>query len=364
MLQPNRHGGESYRYNFQGQETDDEVKGKGNSVNYKYRMHDPRLGRFFAVDPLTPKYPHYSPYSFSGNEVISKVELEGLEPAEHTENYDVTPVDGGDPDEGYVSGDGYTHHCGYVCADGSVSGEGAYKTSDYINFVTSSHTSGSGSGEIFDIYTNNSIITEQVAGIGEKHPLWPIYSGLDPNSPRNKDLFGYLETSFQGHFKSGSGLGVSGAITMLSPEFDILTLGAGTDLKLGFKGLSSLSGRLFYKRTFVYGGDEALFHSSRLGYEKGINNLVVAHGTSNGFIINGIETSTKDVARMMLNSGFQRGTKLRVVSCYTGKLTDGTAYQLSRYLKSPLVAPTGRISVTKSGGFKLWDGGTWATFGK
>jgi len=69
----------SYRYGFQGQEMDDEVKGKGNSVNYKYRMHDPRVGRFFAVDPLAGKYPHNSPYAFSENVVIHMIELEGLE---------------------------------------------------------------------------------------------------------------------------------------------------------------------------------------------------------------------------------------------------------------------------------------------
>jgi len=68
-----------YRYGFQGQEKDNEVKGNGNSVNYKFRMHDPRLGRFFAVDPLSAKYPHYTPYSFSGNKVIHAIELEGLE---------------------------------------------------------------------------------------------------------------------------------------------------------------------------------------------------------------------------------------------------------------------------------------------
>jgi len=79
MLMPERNGGANYRYSFQGQEADNEVKGKGNSVNYKYRMHDARLGRFFAVDPLTSKYPHYTPYSFSGNKVIHAVELEGLE---------------------------------------------------------------------------------------------------------------------------------------------------------------------------------------------------------------------------------------------------------------------------------------------
>ncbi len=82
MLLPGRNDSEtssSYRYSFQGQEHDDEVKGKGNSINYKYRMHDPRIGRFFAEDPLAWKYPFYSPYQFSGNKVIDHVELEGME---------------------------------------------------------------------------------------------------------------------------------------------------------------------------------------------------------------------------------------------------------------------------------------------
>ena len=68
-----------YRYGFQNQEEDDEVKGEGNSINFEYRMHDPRLGRFFAIDPLAGKYPHNSPYAFSENKVIHCIELEGLE---------------------------------------------------------------------------------------------------------------------------------------------------------------------------------------------------------------------------------------------------------------------------------------------
>ena len=80
MTLPKRHGStDFYRYGFQGQEKDDEVKGEGNSLNYKYRMHDTRVGRFFAVDPLTDSYPWYTPYSFSGNKVIQFRELEGLE---------------------------------------------------------------------------------------------------------------------------------------------------------------------------------------------------------------------------------------------------------------------------------------------
>jgi RHS repeat-associated protein len=80
MLVPNRnYSSPSYRYGFQGQEKDDEIKGSGNSLNFKFRMHDPRVGRFFAVDPLTKKYPFYTPYSFSGNKVIAYKELEGGE---------------------------------------------------------------------------------------------------------------------------------------------------------------------------------------------------------------------------------------------------------------------------------------------
>jgi RHS repeat-associated protein len=89
MLQPGRYtNSELYRYAFQGQEKDKELYGEGNSYSFKYRIHDARLGRFLSVDPLTVKYPFYSPYAFSGNRVIDRNELEGLETgATHAESY-------------------------------------------------------------------------------------------------------------------------------------------------------------------------------------------------------------------------------------------------------------------------------------
>ncbi len=72
-------GAKEGKFGFQGQEEDDEIKGEGNSVNYTFRMHDPRLGRFFAIDPLAAKYPWNSTYAFSENIVINAIELEGLE---------------------------------------------------------------------------------------------------------------------------------------------------------------------------------------------------------------------------------------------------------------------------------------------
>jgi hypothetical protein len=65
---------------------DNEIKGEGNSLNYEFRMHDPRIGRFFARDPLFRKYPHNSPYAFSENRVIDATELEGLEQRHYTIN--------------------------------------------------------------------------------------------------------------------------------------------------------------------------------------------------------------------------------------------------------------------------------------
>jgi RHS repeat-associated protein len=80
MLVPNRHGSsDSYRYGFQGQEKDDELKGEGNSLNYTFRMHDPRIGRLLSLDPLADNFPWNSPYAFSENRVIDAVELEGGE---------------------------------------------------------------------------------------------------------------------------------------------------------------------------------------------------------------------------------------------------------------------------------------------
>jgi RHS repeat-associated protein len=83
-----------YRFGFQGQEGDDEVSGEGNNWNYKYRMHDARLGRFFAVDPLTHKYPQWSAYQFSGNQVISTIELEGAEALHDANKNGNTPESG------------------------------------------------------------------------------------------------------------------------------------------------------------------------------------------------------------------------------------------------------------------------------
>jgi RHS repeat-associated protein len=65
------------RIKFQGQEHVDDLGLNWDS--FKWRNHQPDIGRFFNVDPLSDKYVFNSPYAFSENHVISHVELEGLE---------------------------------------------------------------------------------------------------------------------------------------------------------------------------------------------------------------------------------------------------------------------------------------------
>jgi RHS repeat-associated protein len=65
------------RKKFQSQEHIDDLGLNWDS--FKWRNHQPDIGRFFNIDPLADKYVYNSPYTFSENRVINAVELEGLE---------------------------------------------------------------------------------------------------------------------------------------------------------------------------------------------------------------------------------------------------------------------------------------------
>ena len=62
---------------FQGQEHIDDLG--LNWEFYKYRNHQPDIGRFFNIDPMTDAFYYNSPYAFSENKVTTHRELEGLE---------------------------------------------------------------------------------------------------------------------------------------------------------------------------------------------------------------------------------------------------------------------------------------------
>jgi RHS repeat-associated protein len=62
---------------FQGQRFDDELG--LNWIQFKWRNHDPQIGRFIEIDPLAEDYVNNSTYAFSENKVTNHIELEGLE---------------------------------------------------------------------------------------------------------------------------------------------------------------------------------------------------------------------------------------------------------------------------------------------
>jgi RHS repeat-associated protein len=75
-------GAPENRIKFQGQEFANKEFSDDSGLEtygFKWRMHDPQIGRFWQVDPLADKYVYNSTYAFSENKVTGHVELEGLE---------------------------------------------------------------------------------------------------------------------------------------------------------------------------------------------------------------------------------------------------------------------------------------------
>jgi len=68
---------ENKKEKFQGQEFNEDFD--LDYYEFKYRFHDPQIGRFIQIDPLADEYVYNSTYAFSENKVTGHIELEGLE---------------------------------------------------------------------------------------------------------------------------------------------------------------------------------------------------------------------------------------------------------------------------------------------
>ena len=64
-----------YRYGFQGQEEDGEIKGDAYSKYFKMRILDPRLGRWLSIDPYSQFV--FSQYAAMANNPIVHVDIDG-----------------------------------------------------------------------------------------------------------------------------------------------------------------------------------------------------------------------------------------------------------------------------------------------
>jgi RHS repeat-associated protein len=66
-----------YRFAFNGQEKDDEIKGQGNSYDFGARIYDSRLGKWMSLDPHWSRYPSLSSYVAFANSPISILDGDG-----------------------------------------------------------------------------------------------------------------------------------------------------------------------------------------------------------------------------------------------------------------------------------------------
>ncbi len=237
-----------YRFGFQGQEKDDEIKGEGNSINYTYRMHDPRTGRFFAVDPLTASYPFYSPYQFSGNRVIDMIELEGLEPTE----------------SGSYGGQGaiapQRDECGDICE-----GTDNYRWT-WNNDTWNSTSAGVTNSELTTIFPN-----------GKANSLKTLEISINLHG----STFGLTSRVSIAHFLSQSGHEVSGFSK---------GLGVSENLNYSVAGLTGTFGKYFYSGTAVegkYNADDYGRKEGQVANQAGIANIAYANRMGNGDIASG-----------------------------------------------------------------------------
>ena len=68
----------TYDYGYQGSRKDNEIAGDENSYTTEFRQLDPRLGRWFSVDPLWTYYPYITPYASMFNDPINDNDPRGL----------------------------------------------------------------------------------------------------------------------------------------------------------------------------------------------------------------------------------------------------------------------------------------------
>ena len=68
-----------YRYGFNGKEKDDTEEWGNTAYDYGFRIYNPSIGKFLSVDPLAKEFPWNGSYAFAENQVISCIDLEGLE---------------------------------------------------------------------------------------------------------------------------------------------------------------------------------------------------------------------------------------------------------------------------------------------
>ena len=295
--QQTREGTQGQNYGFQGQEHQKDLD--LGWVQFKWRMHNPSIGRFFNVDPLASDYVYNSPYAFSENSPIAFVELEGLEKVLAI-YFHGGPSGGGYPStvgKAGTTGDFYTstqkatsrsgrEFSGIIIAPGATSASGVKTGLDYAkeNYEAGDQVIIYGYSYGVDVAVD---LTEQLKETGIAVDLLVTVDGSDgplQNTTVNKDIPDNVDTNLNIYQTDDSGKSGSSRSTGVSSS------GTSSGSSTRDSGTSNSPGS--------NGSPNAAVNPSKTTV---INRNVTASGTTHG----NIQQKNKNTIQNQINTNIQ-----------------------------------------------------------
>jgi RHS repeat-associated protein len=323
-----------YRYGFNGKENDNEVKGTGNNVDFGARVYDPRIGRWLSVDPMSYERVGLSPYNSMSNNPTNRIDPDGqLDDWVQTGNQ-------------MLWDDRVTDQASAT----RIYGEGAiYRERGY------SYTAKGGDKiQLWDqmLFTINGVLNRGVNSTPSNNYKPGSFDHYFHNNR------GKFNTRIEGYRAWSGDPGVIEGESKLDRIFRVSAWSsmnarrewaAGGDMMYSvFRRSPGLGSRLV-----GFGNDGAITENlANLVAKRGWFDVVV-HGTKDGlkFVQNGNLITAEQLYSQMLAEGYQQGTRIRLMSCYSGSLPEGAAYQLSKLANAPVMAPQSWLSITNGYGF-------------
>ncbi len=328
MAMPNRKwGANGYRYAYQGQEVDPETGKEA----FQLRLWDGRIGRWLTTDPAGQ---YASPYMGMGNNPISRIDPDGGMDG---------PGDGccGDVDGGFL--------------DEVVIGG---KSNNFTGYEPTTRD-----WEILDLLRINSPTTysniKSRYDSGNYYKLgggnWGGFSSQFEQGWSGRNNYPNSGTAeFWSNFSAAT---IGGTLTLATGS----TLGASQAIKgsfnLGYNylfgsGTSGTSTAASGNLQFGTRPDIFLDNASLAKPLEGFLDVAV-HGSSNWVRVGNVNVTAPRLAQMIMSDRQFVSQSIRLLSCHTGSLSNGFAYQLSRELGVGVIAPNHLIWAHPSGALTI-----------
>ncbi|MBL7706322.1 MAG: RHS repeat-associated core domain-containing protein, partial [Taibaiella sp.] len=406
------------RYRYTGKERDEE----SGLYYHGARYYIPWLCRWTAIDPMESKYAGMSPYNYSFNNPImwndpSGAEPDGVAMASVVEQPDGTitatanKMKEGQKEE-TISTYSYSGSAdippsdiqtvtstSYFHLGSDKFARGWYKESEYVKMMgdvmlgaihsvtgdtpfglaTSSRYGGDvamdKADKAFENFKQSGSPSNDFISLIDKYSSKLIHDFKNDYDFRQRGV-AYLSDSPIDFIGPGAlKLAFSGAKASVNFMRSSITTFNTTSKNLMMRTTANLADDLATKGTggklIGFGSDAAITeNTNNLIPKKGWYDVVI-HGTEDGlaFTMNGKKITPEQLYKNMIDNGYVQGTNIRLMSCFSGSLDKGAAYQLSKLAKANVVAPTNSMWIANGQGFLpagrlMVDFGGWFKFFK